>query len=97
MWVYHELCHRYIHADREKNVKRFRGTCKQLFFLIQNLHYLESGEFAVTKKELKEKVSEEDRRMLEMSELGDGFDFDGAFSALLIWSRKAFARIDETE
>ena len=35
--------------------------------------------------------------MLEMSELGDGFDFDGAFSALLAWSRKAFARIDETE
>ena len=95
--LYHELCHRYIHTDREHSVRRFRGTCKQLFFLIQNLHYLESGVFVVTKKELKEAVSEEDRRMLELSELADGFDFDSAFSSLLEWCQKAFVRIDETE
>ena len=29
--LYHELCHRYIYADREKNVRKFRGTCKSLF------------------------------------------------------------------
>ena len=34
--LYHQLCHRYIHADREKNVSLFRGTCKGFFFLIQN-------------------------------------------------------------
>ena len=95
--LYHELCHRYIHTDRENNIRKFRGTCKQLFFLIQNLHYLESGDFIVTKKELKENVSEEDRRMLEMSELEDGFDYDKAFSSVLAWCQKAFARIDETE
>ena len=32
--LYHELCHRYIHADRERNVAAFRGTCKGMFFLI---------------------------------------------------------------
>ena len=50
--LYHELCHRYIHADRERNIAAFRGSCKAVFFLMQNLHYLETGTFIVTKKEL---------------------------------------------
>ena len=29
--LYHELCHRYIHADRERNIAAFRGTCKGVF------------------------------------------------------------------
>ena len=92
--LYHELCHRYIHADREKNIHKFRGTCKALFFLIQNVHYLESGEFVLTKKALKEAVSEEDRRMLMMAEMGDDYDFDQAFPAVFEWCREAFPRID---
>ena len=91
--LYHELCHRYIHGDRDKNVAKFRGTCKGVFFLMQNLHYLESGRFILTKKELKEAVSAEDRRMLELAELPDGFDFDQAFSVLFAWCQKAFARV----
>ncbi|MBR3423804.1 MAG: nucleotidyltransferase domain-containing protein, partial [Clostridia bacterium] len=61
--LYHELCHRYIHADRDKNIAKFRGTCKAVFFLIQNLHYLETGHFILTKKELKEAALAEDRRV----------------------------------
>ena len=38
---------------------------------MQNLHYLESGCFILTKKELKEAVSEDDRRVLELAELPD--------------------------
>ncbi len=48
--LYHELCHRYIHADRGKNVEKIRSTCKGVFFLIQNMHFLESGHFILTKK-----------------------------------------------
>ena len=91
--LYHELCHRYIHADLDKNVMKFRGTCKGVFFLMQNLHYLESGRFVLTKKELKEAVSEDDRRVLELAELPDGFDFDQAFSALFAWCQRAFVRV----
>lgn len=93
--LYHEICHRYIHADREKNISKFSGTCKGLFFLMQNLHYLESGEFALAKKELMERVSEEDRRVLNLAEAGNGFDFDEAFAALFAWCQRAFARVDE--
>ena len=91
--LYHELCHRYIHADREKNMAAFRRTCKSAFFLIQNLHFLESGSFAVTKRELKEQVSEEDRAILEMAEYPDEYDFDTAFRLLFRWCQRAFVRI----
>ena len=92
--LYHELCHRYIHAERERNAERFRGTCKGLFFLIRDLHDLESGEFILTKRALREAVSAEDREMLEMAELPDGFDFDRAFAAVFLWCRRAFVRTD---
>ena len=90
--LYHELCHRYIHADREKNTAAFRRTCKSAFFLIQNLHFLESGSFAVTKRELKEQVSEEDRAILEMAEYPVEYDFDTAFRLLFRWCQRAFVR-----
>ena len=93
--LYHELCHRYIHADRDKNIAKFCGTCKGVLFLIQNLYYLENGRFILTKKELKETVSVEDRRVLEMAELPDGFDFDQEFSVLFAWCQRAFCRMDK--
>lgn len=93
--VYHEICHRYIHADREKNIAKFRATCKYLFFLIQNLHYIESGKFVATKKELKEQVSKVDREILDFAELDDNFDFDRSLSALFKWCQKAFIRVEK--
>lgn len=90
--LYHEICHRYIHADREKSIHRFRGTCKSVFYVIQNLHYLESGRFIATKKELMEAVSAEDRQALKLAELPDGFDFDAAFAVLFAWCQGAFLR-----
>ena len=100
--LYHELCHRYIHADRDKNAAKFRGTCKSVFYLVQNLHFLESGQnlhflesgcFILRKTDLKKAVTEEDRIVLEMAELPDGYDFDQAFTSLFAWCQSAFARI----
>ena len=91
--LYHELCHRYIHADRNTNAARFRVICKSMFYLIQNLHFLESGCFILRKTDLKEAVTEEDRIILEMAELPDGYDFDQAFTSLFAWCQSAFARI----
>ena len=56
--LYHELCHRYIHAERSKNEAKLRGSCKALYFIIQNLHYLESGDFVLKKSELRERIPE---------------------------------------
>ena len=92
--VYHELCHRYIHADRERNVALFRGACKSVFYLIQNLHFLESGRFILRRKELKEAVAMEDRLVLELAELTDDYDFDQAFASLFAWCQSAFERTE---
>jgi len=92
--LYHELCHRYIHADRDKNTAGFRGTCKNVFYLIQNLHFLESGRFILSRKDLKKAASEEDRLILELADLPDGYDFDQAFTSLFAWCQRAFVRIE---
>ena len=91
--LYHELCQRYIHTDRENNSANFRVTCKGLFFLIQNLHYLESGEFVKTKSLLAGKVPEDDYRAVTLAELPDDYDFDKAFTFLFSWCQDAFQRI----
>ena len=92
--LYHELCHRYIHADREKNTAKFRRTCKSVFYLIQNLHFLESGCLFLRKTELKEAAEEEDRVILELADLPDGYDFDQAFTSLFACCQRAFSRIE---
>jgi hypothetical protein len=92
--LYHELCHRYIHADRDTNAARFRGICKSMFYLIQNLHFLESGCFILRKTDMKEAAAEEDRIVLELADLPDGYDFDQAFTSLFAWCQNAFARIE---
>lgn len=95
--LYHELCHRYIHAPGEKNVSKFRGSCKVLFFLIQNLVYLESGVFAATRQELRTLASEEDREALSLADLQDGYDFDRAFRCAFQWCQNALCRLDRME
>ena len=95
--LYHELCHRYIHADREKNRNKFRAACKGIFFLLQNLHYLESGVFAVTKEELRALVSAEDRIVLSMADLPEEYDFEHMFRIVFEWIQNAFLRIDRIE
>ena len=92
--LYHELCHRYIHSGRARSEARLRSACKGLFFLIQNLHFLESGVFLTTRRALKESVRAADRAVLEVSELPDGYDFDRAFSGVIAWCQSAFARVD---
>ena len=83
--LYHEVCHRYIHAPKEKNVADLPFTYRSVFFILQNLHYLNSGKFAATKKELCEALSGNDRLVLETSiSLNNGaeFDFDEVFYLL---------------
>ena len=65
-----------------------------MFYLIQNLYFLESGHFILSKKDLKEAVAKEDRIVLELANLPDGYDFDQAFTSLFAWCQNAFARIE---
>lgn len=95
--LFHELCHRYIHADRERNISAFPYTCKSAFFILQNMHYLSSGDFLPTKQELLDGLrDEEDKKVLALSMTlkgGGDYDFDSAFSTLFEWCKHALLRI----
>lgn len=94
--LYHEICHRYIHTDMECNISRLPITCKSVFFIMQHLHYLDSGNFILTKRELLECVQGEDRTVLELSiylQNNSDYDFDRAFFLLLNWCQNTLSKI----
>ena len=94
--LYHEICHRYIHAPKEKNVSKLPFTYRSVFFILQNLYYLNSGKFVGTKKELREALSGKDRLVLEAAiSLSNRteFDFDEAFDLLFTWCKETILSI----
>ncbi len=94
--LYHELCHRYIHAEKDYNISKFPTTCKSVFFILQNIHYLNSGDFVQTKQELLKCVQGEDKTVLELSmslQKDSSYDFDKAFSILFDWCQNSLKRI----
>lgn len=96
--LYHEICHRYIHASGEKNTARLPYTYKSVFFILQNVYYLDSGRFIGTKAGLLEALSGKDRLVLETAVSmsgGAAFDFNEAFALLFSWCRETLARIGE--
>ena len=94
--LYHELCHRYIHSERERNVTNLPFTYKAAFFILQDIHYFESGEFINSKHELKVVLKGKDRLVLETAELlaeGSDFCFDEAFELLFSWCKETLERV----
>ncbi|MBP3426893.1 MAG: nucleotidyltransferase domain-containing protein [Clostridia bacterium] len=93
--LYHEICHRRIHASMERNIAALPITFKSVFFILQNLRFLECGRFYGTKRELLSVLNGKDRQVLEMAlALGRGeqIAFDEAFSLLYFWCREALIR-----
>lgn len=90
--LYHELCHRFIHTDIENSIRKLPQMVKSVFFIMQNLHYIESGSFCATKNELLSELEGEDKKLFEtllnISNSSD-YDFDSVFEALLGFCRRA--------
>ena len=94
--LYHELCHRFIHAPMEKSVAKLPGTYRGVFFILQNLHWLNTGVFAVTKKELLALLPGKDKAVLETATAlagGAAFDFGEAFSLLFDWCKETMIQL----
>ena len=86
--LYHEICHRYVHAGHSKNVAKLPGTYKSVFFILQNLYYLNHGEFIPTKSKLLPLLDGKNRTVLERSiELANGtaYDFQDSYELLFTW------------
>ena len=89
--LYHEICHRYIHGNADANVSCLPFTYKGLFFILQNLHYLRSGEFIGTKRELLTRLEGKDHAVLECAmEMSRGIerDFQESFDLLFRWCQE---------
>ena len=94
--LYHEICHRYIHASREKNLEKLPHTYKSVFFILQNLHFQKTGCFIQTKKELLSNLSGEDYAVLYESfkiRNQNKYDFDKSFQMLFQWCQNVIQTI----
>lgn len=94
--LFHEICHRYVHKSRETNSARIAGSFKAVFFILQDIHYLDSGVFAATKKELLPQLSGKDAQVLETEmalSKGVTFDFSELFELLYSWCQETIARL----
>ena len=88
--LYHELCHRYIHADAATNAACLPLTYKGVFFILQNLHCLRTGQFIGTKTELLAVLEGKDRAVLEWAiamKKGETFEFADSYTLLFTWCR----------
>lgn len=89
--LYHELCHRYVHADPKKNESQLPGSYKSVFFILQNLYFLKSKTHINTKAELLPLLNRNDRTVLERAiamENGTSFDFQDSFLLLFHWCQE---------
>ncbi len=98
--LYHEVCHRFIHRPLHRSAEALPYTYKAVFFILQNLHYLEKGTFIGTKKELLKALSGKDKQVLETALAygrGEKVDFDSAFNLLFAWMKEALIRTSLSE
>lgn len=87
----HEICHRYVHTDKQNSAQKLPYTYRSVFLILQNLYYLKDGVFYPTKQTLMVHLDGEDRdimtRMMSLSDKRE-FDFDAVFTQLLTWCQK---------
>ena len=94
--IYHEICHRYIHAEPQKSEQYLSGTYKGVFFVLQNLYYLEHDAFIGSKAELLPLLCGKDKNVLERAlELNAGvnFNFRDSFELLFTWCQETLERL----
>lgn len=94
--LFHELCHRYIYSDKANNISKLPMTYKSVFFILQNIYYLNSGKFVATKRELLDCLKDDDKIVLELCislQNSKDYDFDKAFSILFDWCQKSLENI----
>lgn len=96
--LFHEICHRYIHRSRERNVAALPGSYKGVFFILQNLHFLEQGEFMQTKQELLAVLTGKNKQVLakalELSK-GEPYDFEESYELLFSWCQETILECKE--
>ena len=91
--LYHMLCHRRIHSEMEKNVNKLPLAKRDIFFILQNLYYLEDNDFIEKKSELVSKVKGIDFQVWECFSKEVTFvNLDQNLDLLLDWCKDVLKR-----
>lgn len=86
----HEICHRYLHGSMEANAKKIAGSYKQVFFVLQNLYYLDSGNFVNSQNDLLQRLEGKNQQVLKTAmdlKAGKEYGFTELFELLYSWCR----------
>lgn len=85
--LYHALCHTYVHAGGAAAARALPGLYKQVFFILQNRYFLQTGRFVVRKAELLPALEGLDQqvmaRTIDLQSLGQG-----ALQLLFAWCQE---------
>lgn len=98
--VYHMLCHRYVHDDIVKNKVKLPLIHKDIFYILQNVYYLEKGEFIQTKSKIEPILCGSDRKiwmLLNEITTEKEYEFDSAFEIVFDWCCKILERANRCE
>jgi len=93
--VFHELCHRRVHGKHENTLQALPVVYKGVFFILQNIHWLRTGEFLNTKQELADGLTGDDREVLAAAmtlKNAEEYVFEHYYSLLFRWCK---ARLGE--
>lgn len=94
--LYHALCHGYLYSEDE--TAHLAGCYKAVFYILQNLHYLQTGAFAATKRGLLAVLCGEDKAVLDTAlrlRAGERVDKEAAFSRLLCWCQSTLTGLPQ--
>lgn len=87
--LYHEICHRSIHASTEKSVQALPASYQSVFYILQNLYFLQNGQWIPSKQELVKALSAPDatilQRAITLRRSPDCCNFDQDFPLLFDW------------
>lgn len=89
--IYHACCHNIVH---EKSAEILKALYKQAVFVLQAKYFLATGKYIKKKKDLLEKLSSQDKKILEIyfliksneDEQIDEKNFENYSDALFTWS-----------
>ena len=91
--LYHMLCHRRIHSELDKNVNKLPLAKRDIFFILQNLYYLEDNNFIEKKSEVASIVKGIDLQVWECFSEDVAYEnMDQKLDLLLDWCRDVLKR-----
>lgn len=92
--LYHEICHRYIHAGADSSATKLAGSYKSVFFILQMAEYLKTGEYISTKRELMPRLCGLDKVVMEkMLTPFHTEQFAADFERLFIWCQQTLKNL----